>query len=345
MGNKDLPDDLFRQQGERLPNSPHGLNQFQHVHNVAVLSALNPPPAHFSFLAALGLNSAEVKRACYWQAVYQAVMRSSVRNPADTTPKTVVVMDRATADWLAAMFPGCSVARLAGIASLPAKGKAGRPRKHLCDADRKAAHRDRYRLELATELGLVNGSQCSTLRFKALAQDLRARMSEFGRGRDETLTAMGRVDLNRMAGTVFTSIFAATPLDYVPLDDVDAFIDGLRLFHQTELPSKESNGVISPAIFDPALSEDTKRGLDNIRACWGIWLDNDGGDLTADAFARALPPAAHGDLQQLQQHRRRAALARVHPDHLRHVDCRLPGHCRPDHAHGERGGLLVAPAT
>jgi hypothetical protein len=41
-----------------------------------------------------------VRRAGYWQAVYQAAMRISLRNPDDTNRKAVVVMDRATADWL-----------------------------------------------------------------------------------------------------------------------------------------------------------------------------------------------------------------------------------------------------
>ena len=50
-----------------------------------------------------------MKRAGYWQAVYQALMRASPRNPEDMYPKTVIVMDRATADWLASMFPGCTV--------------------------------------------------------------------------------------------------------------------------------------------------------------------------------------------------------------------------------------------
>ena len=53
--------------------------------------------------------------------------------------------------------------------------------------------------------------------------------------------------------------------------------------------SKEMNGLISPSIFDPTLADDTSRGLANIRAIWGIWLDNDGGDLSADEFARLFP--------------------------------------------------------
>jgi hypothetical protein len=46
LANKDsaiqIPD------GVQLPNSPHGLNTYMGVHNVAVFSALNPPPSHIS---------------------------------------------------------------------------------------------------------------------------------------------------------------------------------------------------------------------------------------------------------------------------------------------------------
>ena len=49
MGNKDVPDDIFKGRGQRLPNSPFGLNPYQHLHHAVILSALNPPPAHFCF--------------------------------------------------------------------------------------------------------------------------------------------------------------------------------------------------------------------------------------------------------------------------------------------------------
>ena len=78
-------------------------------------------------------------------------------------------------------------------------------------------------------------------------------------------------------------------MDFYPLDDIEAFIDGLRWWHQFAYERKEANGLISPSIFDPSLSEDTSRGLANIRAIWGIWLDNDGGDLTHQEFARLFP--------------------------------------------------------
>jgi hypothetical protein len=49
------------------------------------------------------------------------------------------------------------------------------------------------------------------------------------------------------------------------------------------------NGLISPSIFDPSLCGETCRGLANIRAIWGIWLDNDGGDLSHEEFAQLFP--------------------------------------------------------
>ena len=98
MGNTDLSDSFFAQPGAaRLPNTPHGLNSFQSYHNVVVLSALNPPPAHFGFMEGYGINGEEMRTAHYRTAVYQAVMRCSIRNPDDATPKRVVVMDRDTA--------------------------------------------------------------------------------------------------------------------------------------------------------------------------------------------------------------------------------------------------------
>ena len=130
MGNLDLGDDLFGDaRATRLPNSSHGLNSFTHLHNAALLSALNPPPAHFAFLDSIGIGGDAVRTALYRQAIYQAACRTSLRDPTDATPKCIVVPDRATAAWLAEKFPGCQVGAIAGVPAL-AKGRQGRPRLH-----------------------------------------------------------------------------------------------------------------------------------------------------------------------------------------------------------------------
>ena len=245
MGNRDVADDIFNGRGQRLPNSPFGLNCYQHLHHAVILSALNPPPAHFCFLDALGFGSREVKRAGYWQAVYQAVMRISPRNPDDLNPKTVIVMDRATAEWLASMFPGCTVRPL-DVGDMPSKGKPGRSREHDCDADRKRASRDKFRVELQMALDLVAGGDRAARHCSPFVAELRAQMSEFGYGKDKVLSTVGRADLDKMGGTLFASVGRARPFDFFPLGDIDTFIDGLRYFHQFEYGTERGERADQP---------------------------------------------------------------------------------------------------
>jgi hypothetical protein len=67
--------------GQRLPNVPHGLNDYAHIDRIAFLSALNPQPDHFRFLQSRGVDPDAVRRAIYCSAVYQSVMRASIRDP------------------------------------------------------------------------------------------------------------------------------------------------------------------------------------------------------------------------------------------------------------------------
>ena len=154
LANKDIEGkDPFGGRGIRLPHTPHGLNSFQHVHNAAVLAALNPSPALYAFLDEVAhLNSDEVRRAVYHEAAYQAAGRISTRNLADHTPKRVVVADRAAAEALAELYPGADVVRLAFASLIPESAKAGRRRVHASNAARNAAYRDRRKADLLAQL-------------------------------------------------------------------------------------------------------------------------------------------------------------------------------------------------
>ncbi|TXM64003.1 hypothetical protein FV226_27025 [Methylobacterium sp. WL12] len=291
MGNTDLGNDFFAQGGaDRLPNTPHGLNSYQGVHNVVVLSALNPPPAHFSFMEGRGISGEEMRTAHYRTAVYQAVMRGSIRNPADATPKRVVVMDRDTAEWLADLFPGATVEPLPGMGVVPRKGKAGRPRQHASDAAKAQAHRDGEKHKLLAQLDLINATSLVTGRYPFLDQEVRAEMREFARD-DISLREGDSVTASPpplTCGTAFGSIYDPVPLDHVDYEDDDAFVAGLLALHE-RVVAKEDAGVFSPAHFDPDKTTETGRGLGNVTHLRGIWLDNDGGDLTHAAFADLFP--------------------------------------------------------
>ena len=53
MGTRTCHDDYLgtRRSGDIGRTARMGLNCFQHLHNVVVVSALNPSPAHFRFMA------------------------------------------------------------------------------------------------------------------------------------------------------------------------------------------------------------------------------------------------------------------------------------------------------
>jgi len=252
MGNKDqsgafdaLPN------ATQLPNSPHGRNDFQQFHYVVVLSALNPPPTHFAFMDTLGVSGDALKTAHYRSAVYQAVMRTSIRNPNDPTPKTVIVMDRPTAQWLADCFPGARVEQLNINAALPYRPR-GRPR--VGDAALTAAERVR-RCRLNKRAALANPATVGY-------------------------------------GSVFATKFASTSSLQLQLDqaDDDGFIALLADLHQRVVAAKDENFLITPATFEAAIAGvETQRGLGNVVAARGIWLDFDDGDLTHDDFAAVFP--------------------------------------------------------
>ncbi|TXN17200.1 hypothetical protein FV219_00810 [Methylobacterium sp. WL122] len=294
MGNKDLHDSFFGQVGaQRLPNTPHGLNSFQGFHNVVVVSALNPPPAHFQFMEGKGVSGEELRTGCYRTAVYQAVMRCSIRNPADENPKRVVVMDRDTAEWLAALFPGAAVMPLPGLGAMPSKGKAGRPRQHADDAAKAKAYRDEQERKLLTQLDLINGTSLIQVQYPHFAQQVWSEMRESARHdisskEGDYVTALPPTSQAATCGTVFLSTYDRLPFDHFEHEGDDAFIADLRALHERVI-EKEFSGLFSPAHFDPAKAADTGRGLDNVTHLRGIWLDNDGGDLTHEVFADLFP--------------------------------------------------------
>jgi hypothetical protein len=124
--------------GLRLPNVPHGCNQFQDYHRCAILSALNPTPAHGEYLKSMvKVTVRQIRRALLSEAAYQAMGRGSIRKPDATEDYVVIVPDRMTADDIAKLYPGATISLLMGYDPIPPlKEKTGRPRSHDSDADR-----------------------------------------------------------------------------------------------------------------------------------------------------------------------------------------------------------------
>ena len=147
QANKSLADNPFGGNAQRLPNLPHGLNDYSSFDRLCFLSALNPTSDHYKFLTSRGISNEEVHTAIYCSTVYQSVMRSSIRDHENSNPKTIIVPDRTAAEYLAKLFSGSQIDKLnTRIFENTTKSKGG-PKKHRSNSDRVAAHRKAKRLK------------------------------------------------------------------------------------------------------------------------------------------------------------------------------------------------------
>lgn len=241
--------------GVRVSNVCHGINEYQHIDNAVFLSALNPAPSQFKMLQNLDVSADELSDAGYHQTVYQAIMRTSLRDPANNSPKHIIVPDKRAADYLAKHFDGCTVVRNKHLPVIKQDeiSKGGRPKTWETDEQRDNARAKRGRIER---------EQAALLKLAPVPQ--------------------------------FSTVESILSADFevVEYRDNRQLIDFLAEAAERVVLDKKANRLISPAIFNAALSEDTKRGLANIEHVNGVWLDNDGGDLSWQEF-RAIFPTLH----------------------------------------------------
>jgi hypothetical protein len=132
-----------------MPHRVEGQNRFRHCHQLLHCAALNSWTPDIRFLeTVLGIDARGQRIARTGAAVYQALMRLSLRDPTAKRDVTLVVMDRDVAEWLPQWFMPADQVEVAGIdADVARKGHPGRPRKEfpLTNAQRQQRWRDRRR--------------------------------------------------------------------------------------------------------------------------------------------------------------------------------------------------------
>ena len=193
-------------------------------------------------------------------------MRISIRDLDNTDRKRIQVVDRATAVWLAGLIDQAQIHKLPGEDPAPADRR--RVAKPKTDAERTHAHRNKIKQELIRSLDQVNG-----LNAQNPSHDM--------------LYKKDPVTWDFHLGTVFRTLFDRYGISTCGVS-VDLFRTVLAELHQDVITGKSSRRLISPGVYDPGLAEATCKGAANLVSLSGLWLDNDGGDLAPEQFARML---------------------------------------------------------
>jgi hypothetical protein len=312
QANKSLHENPFGNNGIHLPNKPHGLNQYADIHDIVFLSALNPPPDHFRFLETMGLSGSDVRRAIYFQAAYQSIMRTSIRDCANDHPKRIIVPDVGLAEYLQSLFPGSKIERLyIGILVIQPK-RLGRPRKHRSDRHRKAEQRQvakENNLRILTDLILEKiPPDASSISWENTEGESRPEKGIIPITNFRTQLPTEKVPSTstqlppkhtellsedfsdgECAGTIYSGKNSPMPVCYLRWSNEEAFAACLAAAHDRNIPAKEQNPLISPSIFDPIVATGTKRGKANILYVRNIWLDFENGDLKPEEFSALFP--------------------------------------------------------
>ena len=300
--NKDKEDEvcpkLAVHDGTQLPNSPYGLNKYDHFNQAVVLSALNTSPAHIKFLKeACDVDPEAGREAMYHQACYQAIMRTSLRKAGATDPVKIIVSDLNAARSLQELFPGAVVSDIITNAIEQPRRPRGRPLAATKKSNNeiKRDQRATARLIHRVEMEIANGNEPDPVDLALIP--LLTRSDNKARGTLKTLIVSNYSvprfpqKTRKLAIPLFKDIYASRPSDEldVSIDDCENFISQLKSCSDGKLDAKHANILISTTEFDPSLSEETDRGLDNIKRIWGIWLDLDGGALKPEELAKIFP--------------------------------------------------------
>lgn len=286
QANAEYTDNPFGTQGIRLPNKPHGLNSYSHLHDIVFVSSLNPNPDHIKFLKSRGLSSQEIRACIYYATCYQSIMRISTRNPDDTDPKRILVPDLGAAQHLQGLFPGSKIEWLdIGIPKGSMGKEGGRPRKHSSNAARRSQQRKNAREKLLNHLRKLIGQKASQDRLIQGGMDDRE-----NEGAENPISIISSIGTAVSDGSLFKDRYQSKAFSFVSCASNEDFIDALHnIWSENVLASKEANQLISPALFDPALSPHHDRGLENIVYCRHLYLDFENGDLKPEEFPKLFP--------------------------------------------------------
>lgn len=312
LDNKSRKDDPFGPNAHRLAPKSHGLNHYSRFHDIAFLAALNPRTDDFRFLEkTFGISDEEVRRSIYFQDAYQAVLRTSIRDPRNKEPKRIIVPDRGLAEYLQECFPGSRIVKLEAGMDLIEIKSPGRPRKHASDRARKRAHREKVK-KAKSEIILSlrqyqtcqrdshqhasaswekNSPRCgdenpldSYIHFVQEARPICSDLLPTSKNGSENLPDYSPVPTADCVGTRYSSKYSPIAECYVLDNGFDALVALLRSFHARIVPTKDETGIISPAVFDSH-----RRKMENVRHLRHIWLDFDGGELAPEEFGKLFP--------------------------------------------------------
>lgn len=299
LANSSVTSDLFPGlNGKQLSGAPHGMNCYQNIDNVVILSAYNTNPQSSKFLKSIGIDSDAVDKALHISNVYQAIMRCSLRDIFSTTLKRIIVPDERTALWLHYHFPGSKLFPIALPSSKPL-GKLGRPPQNGIPKD--AAQRKREQRQREKDKLLALKTESETDEFATLDfSEAQPKVSQHQPTQiDTSISHISPIDY-RLSVTssgnqtgfslsLYPSIASSGAEKIINFTTADDWMDYLRTKHTAIVPDKYKNYLFMTTTVKSDIVDGRDRTLAAISGIHSLVFDIDGGDISVDEFIAMFP--------------------------------------------------------
>ena len=260
--------------GVPLPPVSAGLNAYSSYRHAIIPYATNYDPGAADVLERVaGFDGGKQARAMVGN-LYQAFMRTALRNDEIEDEAQWVVACRDEAELLSERFPG-SVVKALGLTPIE-KRKVGRPRKYKNDNDRKRDHERKER-------------ELSSLRVdfaQVLAPTVIEKVVFLNKGDESTYITKGDF-VRYFRGSYFNNMRDNKP-QIVNMSEND-LVRLLANMSSNVYEQKDDIPAITGALFDPSVNEGGIRDAKTVLLTRGLWLDFEGGDLRPDHFEQAFP--------------------------------------------------------
>lgn len=237
-----------------MPVICHGLNSFADYENIYLSAALNRTPIHTRMMNALGFTNEMMIKATAHETYYQAIMRTSLRNPDATDFVDIVVPDRGSAERIGQLL---GVTQINGIASPILK------------------HESPFTPSQRNQRSKYHKAYQDILDRKRLPNPYSYKGNGHHSGNWNPEVSL----------TFHERKYDKSPDDFVEVTmSTGDFIANLRMASKTLLEEKERTYMFNPTSFVLAPGEDGLRRLANFSKSSFMVLDFDDGNLSPDEF-------------------------------------------------------------
>jgi len=248
-----------------IPVVSHGLNAYSDFSKIYFSAALNRSPRHYGILNALGLESDCIHSATACEIAYQAIMRTSLRNPNSMEEVHAIVPDQFTALWLQQKIGAKSVEQLGSL----------KPRPILPLSPTEKSRRQTAKKARHVALNCPENIPRSYL--KEIGMNI-------GTEPNDTASEVGNPVMCDV--TFHASVFDNNAQQHKTRTyTVPDFISFLRTQSRAVLLAKEESLLFNATTFAPPEGAQGYRRKDHFAKSSFLILDFDGGELSPEAFA------------------------------------------------------------